>query len=142
MTGLIMGVPWATWHLLQITWVGRSTSEDVPLAISLMLYFGFSVASLTSYRILMLWVYDRTESLLVATLMHASYAGFTLQIDFILPTLTGSDLLIQGWAFSAALWLFVAGVALIGRGQLSRRPTASRLVPADRMRQADGSVSA
>ena len=96
-SGLIIGVPWATWHLLQIIWVGRSTSEDVPLALYLTLYFFFSVASLTAYRILILWVYDRTESLLVATVMHASYAGFTLQIDFILPKLTGSDLLIQGW---------------------------------------------
>ena len=26
-TGLIVGVPWGVWHLLQIIWVGRSTSE-------------------------------------------------------------------------------------------------------------------
>jgi hypothetical protein len=87
------------------------------------LYFGFSVASLTAYRILILWVYDRTESVLVATLMHASYAGFTLQVDFILPTLSGSDLLIQGWVFSAALWLLVAVLALVNSGQFFGKPS-------------------
>jgi membrane protease YdiL (CAAX protease family) len=122
-TGLIMGVPWAAWHLLQITWVGRETSEDLPLSLYLALYFLFSVASLTAYRILIVWVYDRTGSLLVATLMHASYAAFTLQIDLILPTLTGSDLLIQGWVFSAGLWVVVGVVALTAHDQLFDKPS-------------------
>lgn len=126
-TGLIMGVPWAAWHLLQIIWVGRSTSEGVPLVLYLALYFGFSVASLTAYRILILWVYDNTGSLLIATLMHASYAGFTLQIDFILPTLTGSELLIQGWLFGAALWVVVAAVALVSGGSWEDRRSRDRV---------------
>jgi membrane protease YdiL (CAAX protease family) len=132
-TGLIMGVPWALWHLLQITWVASTTSETLPMALYLTLYVGFSIASLTAYRILIVWVYDRTGSLLVATLMHASYAGFTLQIDFILPTLTGGDLLIQGWVFSAALWMVVAAVVMTSRdrageffAQRPQRPPAAK----------------
>jgi membrane protease YdiL (CAAX protease family) len=139
-TGLIMGLPWAAWHLLQITWVGRSTSEDVPMALYLTLYFLFSVASLTAYRILILWVYDHTESLLLATLMHASYAGFTLQIDFILPTLTGSDILIQGWVFSAALWVVVAGVAVKDGARLFGQPSANRPVAVGGIGHARGSA--
>jgi hypothetical protein len=139
-TGLIMGVLWAAWHLLQITWVGRETSETIPLALYLTLYFLFSVASLTAYRILIVWVYDHTDSLFVSTLMHASYAGFTLQIDLILPKLTGSDLLVQGWVFSAALWLVVAGVALVYPGQLFGSRGASPPLPAGLSGQARPSV--
>jgi membrane protease YdiL (CAAX protease family) len=141
-TGLIMGVPWAAWHLLQIIWVGGSTSEDVPLASYLPLYIFLSVASLTAYRILILWVYDRTESLFVATLMHASYAAFTLQIDVLLPKLAGSDLLIQWSIFSAALWVVVGVIVLVNRKQLLGRPPTSRPIARVEMGKARGSAMA
>ena len=35
------------------------------------------VGSLVAYRVLMVWVYERTGSLLVAMLMHVSLATFT-----------------------------------------------------------------
>lgn len=112
-TGLIVGAIWGVWHLLQIIWVGHSTPEDVPLVLYLPLYFGFGVASLTAYRILMVWVYDHTGSLLVATLMHASYAACTLQLNLLVPDLTGADLLVHGWAYAAALWVVVGTVTVI-----------------------------
>lgn len=120
-TGVIVGVIWAGWHLLQVIWVGSSTSGGVPMAPYLALYFLFAVASLTAYRVLMVWVHDATGSLFVVTLMHASYAACTLQIDLLVPRLTGRDLLVQGWVLSAALWLVVAGVALWRRRELARQ---------------------
>lgn len=122
-TALIVGVIWAVWHLLQIIWVGRSTAEEVPMALYLSVYFLFAVASLTAYRVLMVWVHDATGSLLVVTLMHASYAACTLQIGLLTPKLTGSDLLVQGWVLSAALWLVVAAVALLKRQESLRQGT-------------------
>jgi hypothetical protein len=45
------------------------------------------MAQLTAYRVLMVWVYDRTGSLLVAWLRHAS---LTASLAFILrPQATG-----------------------------------------------------
>lgn len=119
-TALIVGVIWAVWHLLQIVWVGRSTAEDVPLVLYLAVYVLFAVASLTAYRVLMVWVYDATESLLVVTLMHASYAACTMPIGLLHPKLSGNDLLIQGWVLSAALWLVVAAMAFLRSSQSLR----------------------
>lgn len=126
---LIVGVIWAAWHLLQVIWVGSSTSGGVPMAPYLALYFLFAVASLTAYRVLMVWVHDATGSLLVVTLMHASYAACTLQIDLLVPKLTGGDLLVQGWVLSAALWLVVAGVALSRQRELAGQGEAREPAP-------------
>jgi hypothetical protein len=91
----------------------------------LALYFLAAVASLTAYRALMVWVYDRTESLLVAWLMHASYAACTIFI-FATPVM-GASLLTHAWVFTAALWVVVAVGALTNGGRLSRRPLRARV---------------
>lgn len=89
------------------------------MAFYLAVYFLFAVASLTAYRVLMVWVHDATGSLLVVTLMHASYAACTMPIGLLHPKLSGEHLLVQGWVLSAALWLVVAGVALSRRRELA-----------------------
>lgn len=64
--------------------------------------------------------------------MHASYAASTLRIDLLVPKLTGTDLLVQGWILTAALWVVVAGVALVaGRslfGGPVKPPTPRRVI--------------
>ncbi|MBE0609207.1 MAG: CPBP family intramembrane metalloprotease [Dehalococcoidia bacterium] len=128
-TAVIVGVIWAAWHLIQIIWVGSSTAEGVPMAPYLAVYFLFAVASLTAYRVLMVWVHDATGSLFVVTLMHASYAACTLPIGLLVPKLTGSDLLVQGGALSAALWLVVAAVALLKRQEAMTQATPPSPAP-------------
>lgn len=122
-TALIVGVVWAVWHLLQIVWVGSSSAEGMPMALYLGLYLLFAVASLTAYRVLMVWVHDATGSLLVVTLMHASYAACTMPIGLLHPKLSGGDLLTQGWLLSAAVWLVVVAVALLKRQESMRQGT-------------------
>jgi membrane protease YdiL (CAAX protease family) len=117
-TALIVGVLWGVWHLLQIFWVGYTSSAEVHLTLYLPLYFVFAVATLTAYRVLMVWVYDRTESLLVATLMHGSYAACTL--PFLSPVLTGTSFLIHAGLFCVVLWAAVAAVVVANHGHLSR----------------------
>lgn len=109
-TGLVVGVLWGLWHLLQMIWVGRTSAEALPLAFFLPLYFFTSIASLTAYRVLMVWVYDRTGSLLVATLMHASYIFSTLFV--LAPPTTGTPFLIFSGIFTAVLWIAAATVAV------------------------------
>ncbi len=116
-TGLIVGALWGPWHLLQILWTAGTSNREVPVALYVPLYFLCSVASLTAYRVLMVWVYDRTRSLLVATLMHASYAASTLPI--LSPSLGGTSFLIQASVFSAALWIAVAVVTLTDHEHLT-----------------------
>ena len=123
-TGLIVGVLWGAWHLLQMLWVGSTSSGALSLAIFLPLYFFFAIVSLTAYRVLMVWVYDRTGSLLVAILMHGSYILSTL---FILGphVIEGVSFLNYSFVLSAALWLVVAVVAVANGGQLSRGENTS-----------------
>ena len=107
-TGLIIGVVWGVWHLLQMWWVGSTSFEAVPAGIFLPTYFGTAIAALTAYRMLMVWVYDRTASLLVAVLMHGSYIMCTLFV--LAPPTTGRPFLVYSWAFVVVLWLTVAVV--------------------------------
>jgi membrane protease YdiL (CAAX protease family) len=124
-TGLIVGVIWGAWHLLQMWWVGGASSEALPLTLFLPQYFFSAIAQLTAYRVLMVWVYDRTESLLVATLMHAGLIASTLFI--LAPPTTGAPFLTYSWVFAAVLWVVVAVVAVASRGQLSRKPLRRRV---------------
>jgi len=118
-TGLIVGSLWAVWHFLINFW----TSGDSSGALSMPLFlhsFLFSVGILPAYRVLMVWVYSRTQSLLVATLMHASLT--TGNILFVPLAMTGWTGATWSLVVAAALWLIVAVVVAAGRGQLLRQP--------------------
>ena len=131
-TGLIVGVLWGAWHLLgNDIWASVATSRGLPLVLFVALTgLGLLVGGLPAYRVLMVWVYERTGSLLLAILMHASYAACT----FILGPLagpgamSGSYLLAYGFVSSAALWIVVGVVAVANGGHLSRQPLSSRRV--------------
>jgi uncharacterized protein len=111
-TGLIVGLPWCVVHLP--LYVGNA-SGAVPPA----LYLAVAVFSvLLPYRVLMVWVYDRTQSVLMAMLMHLPtvVGGFVL----ISPAMVGVPDLIFSLVFGAALWVVVAGVVAADRRKLSR----------------------
>jgi CAAX protease family protein len=109
-TAIIVGLVWGSWHLLQTLWVGGAYAGGLPLTLFVSLYFVSAVAQLTAYRVLMVWVYDRTDSLFVATLMHGSLTAST--IFLFAPLATGARFLAYMWALAAALWVVVAAVAM------------------------------
>ena len=111
-TGLIVGVVWGAWHFLQGLWISRTFSGDLPLVLYVPLSFFGAVAQLTAYRVLMVWLYDRTESLFLVTLMHASLTASTVFI--FTPLATGVAFLIFGWVLAGAFWILVALVAMAG----------------------------
>jgi membrane protease YdiL (CAAX protease family) len=115
-TGLFVGVLWGAWHFPTSFWGSSDSAGAVPLAIYLpVVLFSF----LPPYRVLMVWVYDRTGSLLVAMLMHTSLVPSTF---FVLqPAATGWALLIYELVLAAALWGIVAAVAVANGGQISRQ---------------------
>jgi len=108
-TGLTVGLLWGAWHFIMF-WESDSFSGTFPLAILLVRLFSW----LPAYRILMVWVYDRTESLLVVMLMHVSLVAATIFFD---PPLTGWGLLTYLLARAAVLWVIVAAVTVANRGQ-------------------------
>jgi membrane protease YdiL (CAAX protease family) len=116
-TGLIVGVLWGAWHILQGLWISGTYSGALPLALFLPLSVLSSIAQLTAYRILLVWVYDRTGSLLVTTLMHAVLTISTVII--FRPLATGASFLANTWVLAAAFWVVVAAVAAAYRRGLS-----------------------
>jgi len=123
-TGLIVGVLWGLWHLLQQLYISGTYTGGVPLTLYLSLSIFNTVAGLSAYRVLLVWIYDRTGSLLVTTLMHASLTASNIFI--FRPEATGVPFLTFGLVFAAAQWVLVAGVAVANRGQLSRQPHPSK----------------
>lgn len=118
-TGLIAGVLWGAYHLSVIYW---STSPSGSLA--LVILFAQLFAWLPAYRVLMVWVYDRTGSLLVVMLMHAVLTSGMIILTPV--AITGMPLLTWLVAISAVLWLAVAVVAVASDGHLLRQPLRAR----------------
>jgi uncharacterized protein len=122
MTGLIVGVLWGAWHFLtNDLWASGTISGGLSLPVFLSVnLLGFLVGQLPAYRILMVWVYERTESLFVVMLMHASLTASTLILGPL--AIAGVPILSYGLALATAMWLIVAVVAISNHGQLSRQP--------------------
>ena len=119
-TGLIVGVLWSAWHVLVVRWGIGDRAGPIPLALFMVVD---GLAGLPAFRVLMVWVYDRTDSLFVSMLMHVSITACTLILT---PQTTGIPLLAYGLAFAAAVWIVVATVAVAKRRQLSREPLPRR----------------
>jgi len=109
--GLIVGVLWGLWHFLQQIFIGGTYAGGIPLPAFVTLSTAAAVANLTAYRVLMVWVYDRTRSLLVTTVMHGMLTATT--IFWFAPVATGTLFLANVWLMAAAMWLLVAAVAAV-----------------------------
>jgi membrane protease YdiL (CAAX protease family) len=109
-TGLLLGIVWGAWHT-PLFLRSDSFAGALPLALLLLQLFSW----LPAYRVLMVWAYDRTGSLLVAMLMHVSLTATSI----ILPPPAMSDMqsLTSILASTAIWWLLVAAVAVTNRGQ-------------------------
>jgi len=102
--GIIVGLAWGAWHFI-VFWESDSFSSVIPFALLLARLFSF----LPFYRVLMVWVYERTESLFVVILMHASLVASLVIIE---PPLTDPDLLIYILA-RAVVWGVIATVVMV-----------------------------
>ena len=100
-TGLIVGFLWGLWHVLPTYWGSGDSTGTLSLALLLPPSF-FYIAVLPAYRVLMVSVYDRTESLLVIILMHASLTASTLFV--FAPSVGGVNLFLYYLALAAVLW--------------------------------------
>jgi membrane protease YdiL (CAAX protease family) len=108
-TGVILGVIWGAWHLMA-SWWGATGAAEVPLGLYLpVVLFAF----LIPYRILMVWVYERTQSLFLAMVMHAALTASVRILDPI--GITGADLMLYNAAMGGAIWVVVGVVALRAR---------------------------
>jgi membrane protease YdiL (CAAX protease family) len=125
-TGLFVGVLWGVWHILVNVLAGNTMTGSLSLATYLpATLLVLLVGWLPAYRMLMVWVYERTNgSLLVAMLMHASLTFSTLSVAPL--AISGAALVTYQLVFAAALWVVVGAVALANHGHLTQRPPLRR----------------
>lgn len=105
-TGLIMGVLWGAWHLPLFAGSAASSGEIPPAIFLAVMLFGW----LVPYRVLMVWVYDRTQSLLVAMLMHMPIVVGALVLNA--DAISGGQRFMSIIVTSSAYWVLVGAVAL------------------------------
>lgn len=118
--GLIVGVLWGVWHIVPMVILpsGAYSSPFSPAEYIASRTINFLVGSLVAFRVLMVWVYDRTGSLLLLILMHIGLTA--ANIIFEPEAIGGPSLFIDDLAQAAAMWLLVAVVVLANRGRLER----------------------
>lgn len=104
-TGLIIGLIYAVWNFPVVFWVSAATGTAGSLP---MIIFMPAVLFtwLPTFRVLLVWVYDHTESLLVVMFMHASLIAFWR--IFTPLVLTGWTLVAYYLIFTAAMWIIIA----------------------------------
>lgn len=116
-TGLIAGVIWGAWHILSNDiWAIHTISGALPPTTYVIVNgLGFLIGQLVPFRILMVWVYEHTESLLLAILMHASLTAST----FILGPLAiaGMPLLIYDLGLAIVMWSTAVVILIVYRKQ-------------------------
>jgi hypothetical protein len=81
---------------------------------------GVFVGYLTAFRVLMVWVYEHTQSLVVAMVMHVSLTASLLGLNPL--DISGVDLLVFSFVFAGAVWVVVAMIVMrSGRHREHRR---------------------
>jgi membrane protease YdiL (CAAX protease family) len=103
-TGILLGVIHVLWHIVP-DYLGASSARGtywLPHFLTMML------VAMTAMRVLIVWVYVNTRSLLLAQLMHASSTGFLAMLD---PTsLSPADSTLWYAIYGVVLWVIVAVV--------------------------------
>ena len=106
-TGLVVGVLFGAWDLLVVSLMSGTPSGARALPLALFLP-AVLFTWLPTYRVLMVWVYDRTGSLSVVMLMHASLVAFWTMLTPL--TISGVPLVIYYLTVTAALWIVIAAI--------------------------------
>jgi hypothetical protein len=113
-------VLWSAWHALVVIWGIGDRAGTVPIALFMILD---GLGGLPAFRVLMVWVYDRTQSLFVGILMHVSITASALILT---PQTTGVLLLAYGLALAAAMWAIIAAAGVGNSRPLSERTPQAR----------------
>lgn len=104
LAGLLLGLVWGVWHGLADYW-GTHTQFGTLWLPRIALW----TAALTAYRVLIAWVYDHTESLFVAQVMHASFTGSQ---GILVPSLAPAEHFVWYGIFTGLLWAIVVALVL------------------------------
>lgn len=113
-TGLIMGLLWGAWHLPLFAGSAASSGAIPPALFMAVMLFAW----LVPYRVLMVFVYDRTQSVLLAMLMHLPIVVGALVLNS--EAVSGEQMFLSLIVNGAGYWPVVGVVALANGGHVTR----------------------
>jgi membrane protease YdiL (CAAX protease family) len=114
--GLLLGVLWGLWHAPVVDYLGAAA----PHGVYWLSFFLAFIAILTAMRVLIVWVYSNTNSVLLAQLMHASSTGFLVILG---PSHVSPGQEVLWYAvYATVLWMVVALVIARYGKRLVRHP--------------------
>ncbi len=117
--GICLGLVWTLWHVVA-DYLGASQVFGVYWLPHFLVWM---IPTFTAMRILIVWIYTNTKSLLLAQLAHASSSGF---LSILGPSLSPrNDVLFYG-VYAAVLWLAVLIVVAVYGKRLMRQPLSQR----------------
>lgn len=121
-TGIIVGILWGIWHFMIAFWASNYLGGVDSWIMFVAGFLAFYLLALPAYRVLLVWVFDRTGgNLPVIMLMHAFLSASTLIFQ---PSAAGEIAFIWNFVFGLVLWIVVAIVAVKNRGQLLQKPVS------------------
>jgi membrane protease YdiL (CAAX protease family) len=120
--GILLGVLWGLWHAPVVDYLGAA----VPHGAYWLPFFLSFIAIVAAIRVLIVWVYSDTASLLLAWLMHLSMTASLVVLDPVQVS-PAQETLWYGM-YAAVLWIVVAVVAMRYGKRLVRRPTQTQTV--------------
>ncbi len=97
---LLLGVLWGLWHAPVVDYLGAAA----PRRRYWLPFFLAFIAIVSAVRVLIVWVYRHTQSLLLAQLMHVSFTASLVMFD---PARLSPAQETFWYALYAALWLIV-----------------------------------
>lgn len=121
-TSILLGILWGLWHLPVVDYLGAAAPHGVYWPLFALSF----VAILVAIRILIVWIYANTQSILLAQLMHISSTASLVVLD---PTrVSPAQETVWYAVYAAALWVVVALVVVRYDTQLVRQPRQPRPV--------------
>jgi membrane protease YdiL (CAAX protease family) len=123
-TGVLLGVLWGLWHAPVVDSLGAAA----PHGVYWLPFFLSFIALVAAIRVLIVWIYSNTQSVLLAQLMHFSSTACLVMLGASHASPAQETL----WyaIYAAALWLVVAlVVAIYGKNLAQRRAMRSVALP-------------
>lgn len=118
---IFLGVLWGIWHLPVVDYLGVATPHG---AYWFRFFLAFT-AAMTAMRVLISWLSARTNSVVLAQLMHAVSTGSL--VVFSPPRVSAAQETTWYAVYAVALWLIVAVLATATRGSFSSPPSFPRM---------------
>ncbi|ELR73714.1 hypothetical protein C900_02118 [Fulvivirga imtechensis AK7] len=117
-TGLIVGVLWGIWHFMIAFWASNYLAGEDSKIMFVASFLAFYLLALPAYRVLLVWVYDRTGSLPVIMLMHAFLSAGTIIFQ---PSSSGEIAFVWNLTLGIVLCVIIALIFIISRSHASQK---------------------